>query len=52
MRHRTILTERADRWIVEFSNTPRSAMMLDPNLACDKNRLLAKFALPDASTAY
>jgi len=26
--------------------------MLDPNLASDKNRLLAKFALPDASTAF
>jgi len=27
-------------------------MMLDPNLASDKKRLLAKFALPDASIAF
>jgi len=27
-------------------------MMLDPNLASDKKRLLAKFALPDASIDF
>jgi hypothetical protein len=47
MPHRTILTERADRQVVELRNPPRFAMMLEPNLAGEENKLLANFALLD-----
>jgi len=47
MPHCTILTEHANRQVVKLCNTPRFAMMLEPNLASEENKLLANFALLD-----